>query len=662
MLAAIRWRSGLDADLDELRARTGALSTRLDATRSRAEAAEAELLESRRAFDARLEELRSVVTGFGAELPRVAARLESTLPALEDRVGSLEANVAALESRLVAAADRLEAHAAEVRERHATSAEEAARRMDELARDARQRLDRLGARIDELGHVITPPSVWSNIVLRSLWSSLAPLAAKPAISIVLATRNRSALLRRAIASVVAQSYPHWELLVVNDGSTDDTGSIVEAFGDERIRIIDGAGAGAGHARNLGLAAASGPIVTFLDDDNLMAPGWLRAVALAFEERPERIAVYGAQLRAAERLSTGDPSLLFVSPFDWERLLQHNFIDIGVVAHRTGLSRLSFDEALPRLIDWDYIVRLAGSFGLEPLPVVASVYTTDAPLRISYRDCLEREADKLRRRFRDAFAPPAATADGPAADMVPVERAADAAAAISLETRGSSKAWMTAADADLLEDVLERVAHQFGGDLRVLEWGGGLSTLHYPDWLARRGARVSWTTIEHDRGLFRGSLEPTLRERGATIVWSEDIAATMPALADPGRRGVTAVVFDKGAINPFDANPSRYTERAKDLDDYVTLPASFGLRFHVVIVDGRKRRRCLLEAARLLEPGGIALLHDAQRPYYHPAFTAYRCSRRIGDELWVGALHDTDFEDVVPAAALSSPGFEYTPGA
>ena len=121
------------------------------------------------------------------------------------------------------------------------------------------------------------------------------------------------------------------------------------------------------------------------------------------------------------------------------------------------------------------------------------------------------------------------------------------------------------------------------------------------------------------------------------------------------------MFDKGRINPFDSNPMRYSERAKDLDDYVALPASLGLRFHSVIVDRWKRRRCLLEAASLLEDGGVALLHDAQRPYYHPGFVAYRASRRIGDELWIGAQDDTDFAEVVPEAALASPGFDYRPG-
>jgi hypothetical protein len=187
-----------------------------------------------------------------------------------------------------------------------------------------------------------------------------------------------------------------------------------------------------------------------------------------------------------------------------------------------------------------------------------------------------------------------------------------------------------------------------GGLNALEWGSGLSTLHYPEWLARRGVRVSWITLEHDRAFFRRYVEPALRERGAQIVWSEELGDAGPTLGE--RAGVTAVVFDKGSINPIEGE-SPVADRVKDLDDYVALPATFGRRFHAVLVDGRKRRRCLGEAATLLEDGGIALLHDALRPYYHCAFAAFRSGRLIGDELWIGAQVETDFAGLVPREAL-----------
>jgi Glycosyl transferase family 2 len=529
-----------------------------------------------------------------------------------------------------------------VRELHraaATRREELRSRTEEIALAATTAEQELIRRLETVDRGTQPARVSAELLFWTNWSSLAPLSSEPTVSVVLATRDRPQLLRRAIDSVLHQTYSRWELIVVDDGDSDEAREVVDDVGDERVRVVRADGSGAARARNLGLQAASGSIVAFLDDDNLMALGWLRAVVVRFEEHPDSVAVYGAQLRAGEQPGRGPASLLFVSPFDWERLLEANYIDLGSVAHRNGLDGLSFDEELERLIDWDYVVNLAGRFGLESLPVVASLYTTDAHGRITRTRLDQLQVARLKRRFRDSFG------------------TASVASALP-STRGSAKAWASGRDADLLEEILLRQARRLDGGLRVLEWGSGLSTVHYPAWLAEQGIRVRWITLEHDRQFFRQALEAELRKRDASIVLAEELG---PDPDGVGGSGITAVVFDQGPISPFDENPERYVHRATNLDHYVGLPARLGLRFDAVIVDGRKRRRCLLEAASLLAERGVAILHDAQRPYYHCAFGAFRSGRRIGDELWVGAQDETDFADLVPARALSSPGFDYLPG-
>ena len=188
----------------------------------------------------------------------------------------------------------------------------------------------------------------------------------------------------------------------------------------------------------------------------------------------------------------------------------------------------------------------------------------------------------------------------------------------LETRGTTKAWATPADADLLEKILRRAAAGRSDVFRVLEWGSGLSTLYYPELLRRSGARVSWITVEHDRELFRGALELELRAHGASVVWSEELGELVVSW-NPAREGTTAIVFDKGAVDPFSPNRAPCGELATRFTDYVTLPSTLDLRLDAVIVDGRMRRRCLLESADRLSEHGIALLHDAQRSHYHSAF-------------------------------------------
>lgn len=95
---------------------------------------------------------------------------------------------------------------------------------------------------------------------------------QPLISVVVPTYNRSRLLREAVDSVRGQTYEEWELVVVDDGSTDDTAAVLAGLDDPRLRVVrlDHTGNAAG-VRNAGLAAARGDYVAFLDDDDL----WMR---------------------------------------------------------------------------------------------------------------------------------------------------------------------------------------------------------------------------------------------------------------------------------------------------------------------------------------------------------------------------------------------------
>lgn len=96
---------------------------------------------------------------------------------------------------------------------------------------------------------------------------------QPLISIVVPTYNRSHLLREAVDSVRGQTYERWELVLVDDGSTDDTAAVFAGLEDPRMRVVRLEHTGnAASVRNAGLAAARGTYVAFLDDDDL----WMRS--------------------------------------------------------------------------------------------------------------------------------------------------------------------------------------------------------------------------------------------------------------------------------------------------------------------------------------------------------------------------------------------------
>ena len=105
------------------------------------------------------------------------------------------------------------------------------------------------------------------------------------VSVVIPSYNRAYIVGQAIESVLRQTYSNVEVVVIDDGSTDDTASVVKAF-DERVRYIYQPNAGIAVARNSGIAAARGEFVAFLDSDDVWLPWKLEAQMAVLRQRPE----------------------------------------------------------------------------------------------------------------------------------------------------------------------------------------------------------------------------------------------------------------------------------------------------------------------------------------------------------------------------------------
>lgn len=130
----------------------------------------------------------------------------------------------------------------------------------------------------------------------------------PRISLVMAAYNRAALLPRAIGSVLAQDFPDWRLVVVDDGSRDETLAVARSFRDPRIEVVaHGANRGVCAAKNTGLDRARGEWVATLDSDDALAPGALRALfgAIdALDARPDHVGCYCVDAATGARCGTG----------------------------------------------------------------------------------------------------------------------------------------------------------------------------------------------------------------------------------------------------------------------------------------------------------------------------------------------------------------------
>ncbi len=117
----------------------------------------------------------------------------------------------------------------------------------------------------------------------------------PRVSVIMPVRNGKDYLQEALDSVLQQSFSELELLLINDGSTDDDYDRY-AQQDVRIRVLHLSGLGVSRARNVGMAQARGEFIAFLDADDIWFPGKLRAQVDYFEQNPEVGVVFGQFIR------------------------------------------------------------------------------------------------------------------------------------------------------------------------------------------------------------------------------------------------------------------------------------------------------------------------------------------------------------------------------
>ena len=189
------------------------------------------------------------------------------------------------------------------------------------------------------------------------------------VSVVIATYNMGRYLPRAVQSVLTQSYPNIEVLIVDDGSTDDTPAIVRQWdADTRVRVTRQANAGQARARNQGVAASRGRFVAFLDADDEWLPNKLERQMPLFAARPGLGVVYSDFERMdadGGPLPKGDPVPMYRG---WVSgaLLINNFVSFQTaVVRRECLERHgAFDQTLGMGIDYDLWLRLSAHYQFD----------------------------------------------------------------------------------------------------------------------------------------------------------------------------------------------------------------------------------------------------------------------------------------------------------
>lgn len=207
----------------------------------------------------------------------------------------------------------------------------------------------------------------------------------PQVSVVIPTYNRADVLQRAIDSVFAQSFDGFEIVVVDDGSTDETEDVVRQYESERINYIQfEKNRGANAARNAGIGAARGNLVSFLDSDDELMPDHLKRVVDEFRRAPRSL---GGVFTGFEILEDGDR--IDVSATNPGEITMNQLITDYVtggfscctvrssVFEQVGM----LDESLPACQDREFFIRLREYYDMRGIDEILVRYHR-GPDRIS----------------------------------------------------------------------------------------------------------------------------------------------------------------------------------------------------------------------------------------------------------------------------------------
>jgi len=217
----------------------------------------------------------------------------------------------------------------------------------------------------------------------------------PLVSVIIPTYNRGWIVRDAIDSVLGQTYADFELVVVDDGSTDRTPQILDAYGD-RLRVICQHNQGVSAARNRGIGDSSGPLIALLDSDDIWLPGKLSVQVDFFKKNPAALICQTEEiwirngLRVNPGKRHGKPSGMIFEPSLELCLVSPSAVMVRrELFEKVGL----FDESLPACEDYDLWLRVGCRF---------PVHLIDEPLTIKrggHEDQLSRQSSLDRHRIR-----------------------------------------------------------------------------------------------------------------------------------------------------------------------------------------------------------------------------------------------------------------------
>lgn len=219
------------------------------------------------------------------------------------------------------------------------------------------------------------------------------------VSVVIPTFNRAAFIADALQSVLNQTFQDFEIIVVDDGSTDDTAQIVQHVGDTRVRYLYQENRGVSAALNTGWRAARGEYIARLDSDDMWLPTLLQELVNTLDADPTLGVAYA---RAQGMNAQGEPLPQLLGArerFPGDTLASLVYSDfvcpMAVIIRRAALEQVGgYDESLFATEDWDVWIRIAQSYRIAYVPRVLARY------RFHAQNLTRSDSAQMERLMRD----------------------------------------------------------------------------------------------------------------------------------------------------------------------------------------------------------------------------------------------------------------------
>ncbi|MGB5963091.1 MAG: glycosyltransferase family A protein [Coleofasciculaceae cyanobacterium] len=215
------------------------------------------------------------------------------------------------------------------------------------------------------------------------------------VSVIIPAYNAERTILETIASVQQQTFSDFEIIVINDGSTDRTLELVQGIQDERVKIFSYENGGLPVARNRGISRAKGEFIAFIDADDMWTSDKLELQVAILQQHPEAGVAYSWSRFMNER---GELSYVVddrhIEGNVYEKLLLNNFLNNGssLLVRREAIeSAGKFDPTLKSCEDWDFYLRLAAKWSFVLVPKPQILYRQSSTAMTSKIDVMESAA-------------------------------------------------------------------------------------------------------------------------------------------------------------------------------------------------------------------------------------------------------------------------------